>query len=67
MRCKACNSILNDYESKRKDNDGIYVDLCGGCYRVSSRVVAEAVSDVDVDAIMSSDDHGNNENILDLL
>lgn len=67
MRCKACNSILNDYESKRKDNDGIFVDLCGPCYRVSSRVVAEAVSDVDVDAIMSSDDHGNNENILDLL
>ena len=32
MRCKACNSILGDYELSRKDNEtGEFVDLCNRC------------------------------------
>ena len=65
MRCKACNDILSDYEMRRKDTQGGFVDLCGGCYRVSSRVVAEAITDaVDVDSVMT---HGNQDDTQDIL
>ena len=65
MRCKACNDILNDYEMRRKDSQGVFIDLCGGCYRVSSRVVAEATTDaVEVDSVMT---HGNQDSTQDIL
>jgi hypothetical protein len=35
MRCKACNTLLDDIESTRKDNQGRYVDLCSVCHNVS--------------------------------
>ena len=35
MRCKACNTLLDDIESTRKDNHGRYVDLCSVCHNVS--------------------------------
>jgi NAD-dependent SIR2 family protein deacetylase len=31
MRCQACNKLLNDFESTRKDKHG-YIDLCNKCY-----------------------------------
>ena len=68
MRCKACNDILNDYEVRRKDTQGAFVDLCGGCYRVSSRVVAEATTDsVEVDSVMTHGDQDNTQDILDII
>ena len=30
-RCCACNTLLNDSESTRKDIHGDYVELCNGC------------------------------------
>lgn len=33
MRCLACNTALNDYESTRKDSNDYFVDLCNPCYR----------------------------------
>ena len=36
MRCKACNTLLNDAELRRKDKEtNDYVDLCGACYYAS--------------------------------
>ena len=68
MRCKACNDILSDYEMRRKDTQGGFVDLCGGCYRVSSRVVAEATTDaVEVDSVMTHGDQDSTQDILDII
>lgn len=30
-RCSACNCLLNDQESTRKDIHGDYVELCNEC------------------------------------
>ena len=32
MRCRACDCELTDYESTKKDNNGEFYDLCGGCF-----------------------------------
>jgi len=40
MRCKACNSQLNDFESTRKSStNGEFLDLCNSCYRCVSNDV----------------------------
>ena len=35
MRCKACDTILDDVELTRKDSNGDFFDLCNTCYSVS--------------------------------
>ena len=35
MKCKACDTLLDEIESTRKDNHGAYVDLCSVCHNVS--------------------------------
>lgn len=68
MRCKACNEILSDYETRRKDAHGAFMDLCGGCYRVSARVASEATTEaVDVDSVMTHGDQDNTNDILDII
>lgn len=32
MRCQACDCELTDYEATRKDEHGVYLDFCSGCY-----------------------------------
>jgi hypothetical protein len=32
MRCRACNSELNDWEATRKDSKGEFHDLCSDCF-----------------------------------
>lgn len=33
MRCKACNIILNEFESTRKSKEtNEFIDLCNSCY-----------------------------------
>ena len=44
MRCRACNTVLNDYESTRKDSNDGFVDLCNHCY---SHVKYDLPSDKD--------------------
>lgn len=44
MRCRACNTVLNDYESTRKDSADGFVDLCNHCY---SHVKYDIPSDKD--------------------
>lgn len=45
MRCKGCDTLLNDNETKRKDSRGRYLDLCNSCYQVSSQTIIEALDD----------------------
>lgn len=35
MRCKACDVILDDLETLKKDNRGLHYDLCTECLTVS--------------------------------
>lgn len=35
MRCKACDVILDDLESLKKDHRGLHYDLCTECLTVS--------------------------------
>ena len=35
MRCKACNTLLEEFEAVKKDNRGEYIDLCSTCHTVS--------------------------------
>jgi len=42
MRCLACNCILSDFESTRKNEEtGQYEDLCNECFAVSNDAVVE--------------------------
>jgi hypothetical protein len=35
MKCKACDVLLEDYETVKKDASGEYFDLCSYCLNVS--------------------------------
>ena len=35
MRCKACDVILDDTETVKKDANGVHYDLCAECLTVS--------------------------------
>jgi len=35
MRCKACDVLLDDLETLKKDARGIHYDLCTDCLTVS--------------------------------
>ncbi len=35
MRCKACDVILDDLETLKKDHRGVHYDLCTECLTVS--------------------------------
>lgn len=49
MRCKACDKMLNDYETSRKDRlTGEFLDLCGTCYSVSSKATSDYDTTVDI-------------------
>lgn len=32
MHCRACDTMLNDFETTRKDTRGEYLDLCSCCF-----------------------------------
>ena len=45
-RCKACDTIMNEYELKRIDhNTGHHLDLCNVCARYSMDAMQDAWSD----------------------
>ncbi|CAB4240971.1 hypothetical protein UFOVP22_36 [uncultured Caudovirales phage] len=33
VKCLACDCLLSDWESVRKDKHDVYVDLCSKCYQ----------------------------------
>lgn len=49
MRCKACDTLLNDFECKRKDRlSGEYVDMCNTCYAYAEEYSSDFETTVDV-------------------
>lgn len=46
MRCKACNVLLEDYETTRKDKDGNYFDMCSVCITASYDGDVESTEDL---------------------
>ena len=53
MRCKACDVILDDQESLKKDSRGLHYDLCTECLTVSIATHWE------LENLESSDNDGN--------
>jgi hypothetical protein len=41
MRCKACDSNLDDFESTKKDEQGEFIDLCNRCDTISSQTIID--------------------------
>lgn len=57
MRCKACDKMLNDYETSRKDRlTGEFLDLCGTCHSVSSKAASDYNTTVDISVDFGGDD-----------
>ena len=53
MRCKACDVILDDLETLKKDANGVHYDLCTECLTVSIATHWE------LENIVSIEDDGN--------
>jgi hypothetical protein len=50
MRCKACDTLLNDYESARKyPGTKEFIDLCGPCYTESWEAHRQAMIENQMD------------------
>lgn len=48
MHCKGCDKLLSNFESKRKDKYGEFLDLCGKCIQYTKedlRPINEPVND----------------------
>ena len=49
-RCKACDTIMSQYELLRIDhNTGLHLDLCNVCSRYSTEAMQDAWSDSNVE------------------
>ena len=47
MRCKACNTLLMDYESRRKDpRTKEYLDMCNECFQHRQAAIYGADADL---------------------
>lgn len=47
MRCRACDTILTDFEMTRKDSQGTYYDMCSDCLSVARKAVSDNTAVVD--------------------
>lgn len=47
MHCLSCDCALSDYEAKRKDLNGKFIDLCASCY-YDVRLDVLSIDDADV-------------------
>ena len=46
MRCKSCDTLLNEREVKKKEKStGEFLDLCAYCYEASQEALNAAVDD----------------------
>ena len=46
MRCRCCDTLLNNYEATRKDKEtGAFIDECARCYSASKEATNELVDD----------------------
>lgn len=49
MRCRSCNTTLNDFESTRKyANTGEYVDMCKRCFNSSDTEGIDVIERADL-------------------
>ena len=48
MRCKACDTIMTDYELTRVAPNGQYYDMCSDCVKVSKKAVSDIDATVDI-------------------
>jgi len=46
-RCCACNELLTDSESVRKDSHGAYADMCDNCWGAVVSIVPELSTEYD--------------------
>ena len=53
MRCRACDVLLDDLETLKKDHRGIHYDLCTECLTVS------IAANWELENMESSDNDGN--------
>ena len=58
MRCKACDVILDDLETLKKDANGVHYDLCTECLTVSiaTHWELENTESIDNDGSISQDE-----------
>ncbi len=58
MRCRACDVILDDTETVKKDASGVYYDLCTDCLTVSiaTHWELENMESIDIDGNITQDD-----------
>ena len=70
MRCKACDVILDDIETLKKDANGVHYDMCTECLTASiaAHWELENMESIDNDGNISQDDiltlQENYDNIL---
>ena len=62
MHCRGCDKELTDFESTRKDSNGVYLDFCNDCY---SEIAEEVHTDVRYD-LMSEADYVQVNDVEDL-
>ena len=62
MRCKSCDTLLNDFEATRKYEDGEYVDMCNSCFRKSDQ---DGVSIIERDDLKEYEDV-DDDDVFDL-
>ena len=49
-RCKACDTIMSEYELKRTDRStGLHLDLCNECAKYSTDAMQDAWNDTDAE------------------
>jgi hypothetical protein len=58
MRCRACDVILDDLETLKKDANGVHYDMCTECLTVSiaTHWELENTESIDNDGIILQDD-----------
>lgn len=70
MRCKACDVILDDIETAKKDANGVHYDLCTECLTASiaAHWELENMESIPIDGNISQDEvlqlQENYDNIL---
>ena len=58
MRCKACNVILDDIETLKKDAKGVHYDMCTECLTayIAAHWELENMESIDNDGNITQDD-----------
>ena len=58
MRCRACDVILDDAETLKKDARGVHYDLCTDCLAVSisTHWELENMESIEIDGNLSQDE-----------